>query len=120
MPKEIKAVILLLLFSAAFPFIGTYIDSLEYPEQVDLSLSYSTDVFWLCIVVWIVQGIIVRREYHKLTLLIFGLISIAFLIWDYFDYGFNLSQSMYLLETLFFFIGWYILGKKACRDWCDV
>lgn len=118
MPREIKIVVVLLLLSSAIPFLVTYLDSLEYLDNDNYSTLLNTvDIFWLCIVLWIVWGI-KNHANHRFTTMAVGLVILGFLIWDYIDFGFSISQPFSLLEAIIFFISWYILGKEKSRNWC--
>ena len=117
MPKEIKIAIIILLVSSVFPFLGTFIESMDFPDENGYSmLMYGVDVFWLCIILWVVFGIKNRKDFRP-TVLGVGVVMLFFLGWDYSDYGLQLSQFMYLIELLLFTIAWFILGKPVCRSW---
>ncbi len=117
MPTDIKKSAIALLISLISTFIAVYFDGLEF-EQIGFDDPWilGTNAIWALVVAWIIWDLL-KGKGIKLTLVLVGLIMLAALIWDVFEFGFNTAQLFYTVEIIMFVVAYYFVTTPQSKAW---
>ena len=117
MPTDIKKSAIALLISLISTFIAVYFDGLEF-EQIGFDDPWilGTNAIWALVVAWIIWDLL-KGKGIKLTLVLVGLIMLAALIWDVFEFGFNTAQIFYTVEIIMFVVAYYFVTTPQSKAW---
>jgi hypothetical protein len=117
LPFDIKKAIFALISSCVCTVFGVYFDGLEMKEiGYNNPLIFGTNVIWVLLVAWLIWDLL-KGKNIKPTLIGVGVIMLASVIWDIYEYGFGKPQLFYVLELAMFIATYIFVGSKESKTW---
>jgi hypothetical protein len=118
LPSDIQKAAMALVLSCVSTLIGVYLDGVAI-EELGFSDPFilGTNIIWVLVIAWMLVDLLLRRKDIRRTIVLVGVVMLAFLIWDLVEFRFGLTQVFYAIELAMFVLVFVFLRSDASRAW---
>lgn len=117
MPLDIKKAVIALVISCVSTLLAVYFDGLAIKEiSFDNPLILGTNLIWALVVAWIIWDLLQGKNI-KPTLVLVGVVLLAFVGWEVYEYGFGVPQMLYALELAMFGAAYFFVSSEESQSW---